>query len=318
MLRGTRSFYEFISEARNNDSQSLREAIEEELRDTYGMRDTYAIYCLLRQSDDETVKNFIHRFYSPEGKSRKRETIEDIDVDEFVSIVSKTRKKPISSDWRKKILNKLEELYGSEAAKALSFLLSRSDESTVRSFAGQCFDADALAFKSTVEIIVRKNNSRKPARGNTGSYLIFTKKGDSDPVQLSFAHQASKVFYLMHLIYHCEFIHRGDQPISLGANCDGFMALYQKVYPHMSDKDVLKRYHDLLFREDASGNIRAGRANEIIHDIRKRLKKAFEAYGESFTPYAMTAHSNLRVPPFLIHFEGEAAELRQITFFNFD
>lgn len=318
MFRGTRPFYCSIVEARDNDSQSLREAIEVELRDTYGMKDTYAIYYLLKNSDDETVKSFIHRFYSPEGKSKKRETIDDIGVDEFVSIVSKSRKEPIDNNRKKRITNKLEELFGNDAAKALSFLLSRSDMSTVRNFAGYCFGATALADKATVEIIVRKNNARRPARGNTGSYLIFTKKGDSAPVQLSFTHQASKVFYLMYLICHKVFFHRDDAPVNLGANTDGFMQLYQKVYPQMSEDEVLKRYHDLLFREDASGNIRAGRANEIIHDIRKRLKKAFEAYGESFTPYAMTAHSHLRVHRSLIHFEGEAADLLNIRFFSFD
>ena len=62
-------------------------------------------------------------------------------------------------------------------------------------------------------------------------------------------------------------------------------------------------------RENRHGEIRAGRVNEVIYDIKKQVAQAFTAYDESCRPYVMTARSHLTVNPDRIHFEDEAEEL---------
>lgn len=147
--------------------------------------------------------------------------------------------------------------------------------------------------------------------GNTGRFLIYACKGE-ETIRLKFTHQPSAVFYLMHLVDHCKRDHE-DDIVDLRQCKDAFMTLYKMVYDVTAD-ELNKRYSDLLFREDYNGNIRAGRANEIIYDISKTLAKAFEAYDESYFPYALKARKHLTVSRERIHFDDDAQELLGLEF----
>ena len=207
--------------------------------------------------------------------------------------------------------NLLRKRFGGESVFALRYLLNHADFPTLRDFAYACLPPDELVRNATVDIVVRRIESEGLMRGNTGRFLIYACKGDTS-VRLKFTHQASAVFYLMHLIDHCTRDH-GSDIVDLHRNKEPFTTLYQLVYD-MSPDEVTKKYTGLLYREDAYGNIRAGRTAEVVYDIGKALGKAFESYDESYYPYCIRSGRHLTVGKERIHFADDAQELLGFRF----
>ena len=230
----------------------------------------------------------------------------------FVELCEKVRNQHDSqSEWQ--LQSYLRELYQSDAARAILFLLKRADEQTLRQFSVSHLGQEETARMATVDIVVRKNEGLERITGNTGQYLIYTRKGvDGEERLLKFTNQASTVYYLMFLISHCQ-PNRVLPFVELRNNTEVFFELYQQVYDDNA-KSLYSKIKNLLFRIDNYGNVRAGRLNEIVYDIRKHLELRFEEYGESFQPYAMTATRPLSVGAERIHFMGAAQQLLMLEF----
>lgn len=201
---------------------------------------------------------------------------------------------------------------GRQALEALRNFLYNSDEATVQDFVDSLMSPDDLAERASAKIIIKPMTDMSLVRGNTGFFVIYTQKDDSEPIQLKFLHQVSAVFYLMYLIDHVNRQH-GTGIIDLRRNRDEFTSLYQSVYD-INRGEAYNRYEQLLFRENRHGEIRAGRVNEVIYDIKKHVSQAFTAYDESCRPYVMTARSHLTVSSDRIHFEDEAKGLLATRF----
>ena len=204
----------------------------------------------------------------------------------------------------------LNQLYGYHTAKAMKFLLEHVDEATMKAFFNVYVKPEKLSIDARAKIIVRRTEKKIRQTGNTGHFQIYVIMGDGQQQLLRFTNQASTVYYLMYLIDR----HQKQgvlPPLNLGSNRQTFVALYHMVYDNITHDKIVSRYERLLRRSE--GNIiRVGRQNEIIHDIRKHLNTIFDDYGESFLPYAMTAHSHLSVPADHIVFEGDALELLKL------
>lgn len=195
---------------------------------------------------------------------------------------------------------------------SLMFLLKKADAETIKQFAA-CYIGDDEAQYASVDIIVRKNDKLERITGNIGHFLIYMRKGeDSEEKLLRFTNQASMIYYLMFLISRCQKSRKKDF-VELRKNQDPFLELYRQVYDE-PETTLLFKYKNLLNREDLYGNVRAGRLNEIIYDIRRHLEERFMEYDESFKPYAMTAKQPLTVSAERIHFEGEAQQLLCLEF----
>ena len=205
----------------------------------------------------------------------------------------------------------VEQLYAGGAVNAIRYLLERADPETLRLFSGRYLDAETLAQRATVQLVVREVEDGMSMSGNTGRFLVYLQQGERQRMRLSFTNQASMVYYLMFLIHHCS-CPACKTPVSLSANREEFMRLYHHVY-RISDEKLRERVQHLLYRE-VDGNIRVGRENDLRRDIRRHLEEAFSFLGESFQPYAMTAATHLTVPVGLIRFEGLARELRTFCF----
>ena len=199
------------------------------------------------------------------------------------------------------------QMYGNNTAKALQFLIDRVDEATLSEFITTFVNPEQLALQASARIIVRRAEKGTRITGNNGHIQICVDMGDGQPQLLHFTNQASTVYYLMFLIDRHQ--KQGQlQPVSLRSNRAMFADLYHAVYSNISTEGIDRRYERLLFRHEGN-TLRAGRQNEIILDIRKHLNRLFDAYGQNFTPYAMTAHSHLAVPGDRISFEGGAEQL---------
>ena len=205
----------------------------------------------------------------------------------------------------------VEQLYAGGAVNAIKDLLERADPETLRLFSGRYLDAETLAQRATVHLVVREAEDGMIMSGNTGRFLVYLQQGGRQRMRLSFTNQASMVYYLMFLIHHCS-CPACKTPVSLSANREEFMRLYHYVY-RIRDEKLRERVQHLLYRE-VDGNIRVGRENDLRRDIRRHLEEAFSFLGESFQPYAMTAATHLTVPVGLIRFEGLARELRTFCF----
>ena len=198
--------------------------------------------------------------------------------------------------------------YGYDAALAILCLLSDAEEAAIRRFASMHMFPKEFPQQTGVEILVRPTAPPASIKGNTGFYSVYTRKGtEVNSTPLHFKNQASMVYYLMFLI-HKKQMPLATTPVSLYKNRDVFKALYLKVYDVTAEK-VEKRLQSLLFRVVDGGTMRAGRKNQLIKDIRDIMQDAFEAYNESFRPYAMTARTHLTVSADKIHFEGDAEKL---------
>ena len=196
--------------------------------------------------------------------------------------------------------------------RSLIFLLKKSDAETIKQFAASYIGDDEAQYAS-VDIMVRKNDMLERITGNIGHYLVYTRKGeDGEEKLLRFTNQVSMIYYLMFLISRCQKSRQKDF-VELRKNQDPFLELYRQVY-NEPETTLLFKYKNLLNREDQYGNIRAGRLNEVIYDIRLHLQERFKEYDESFMPYAMTARHPLTVPPERIRFEGEAQQLLCLEF----
>lgn len=233
----------------------------------------------------------------------------EYDIEQFVKKCILARE---NSEVRKEIDTTIRERFGENSIRALRYFLSKSDDDTIRDFAYACLPPENLAANATVDIVVSKTANNNDIRGNTGSFLIHTQKDGGVPYRLKFTHQASCVYYLMHLIDRCNGQH-GTESLSLQKNKTSFMELYHKVYD-IRQADLNERFENLLFREDKHGEIRAGRLKEIIYDIKKQMNKAFNQYDESCFPYIMTAEKHISVSIHRIHFVGEAEELLNFKF----
>jgi len=204
----------------------------------------------------------------------------------------------------------LSQLYGFQTAKAMQFLLEHVDEPTMMAFFNRFVNPAFMRAESKARMVVRQTAQGTRLTGNTGHYQIIAMMGDGCEHALHFTNQVSTVYYLMHLIDRRQ--HEGAlPPLSLGGNKRTFVTLYHMAYDNISHDDILLRYERLLYRRDGN-HIRVGRQNEIIADIRKQLNALFDAHGESFLPYAMTAKSHLAVEANRIIFEGAAEQLLQL------
>jgi hypothetical protein len=201
---------------------------------------------------------------------------------------------------------------GRQALEALRVFLCNSDETTVQYFVDSLMSADDLAERATVDIVIKPMTDLSMVRGNTGHFVIYTQKDDSQPILLQFLHQPSAVFYLMYLIDHVTRQH-DSTCIELRRNCAMFIRLYCRVYD-VNYQEAYNRFEQLLFRKNRHGETRAGRASDIIYDIRTKVGQAFTAYDESCRPYVMTARSHLAVNPVRIRFEDEAKRLLDYHF----
>jgi len=207
----------------------------------------------------------------------------------------------------------LRTLYDANAARAILFLLSEASEETISRFAHTFLDPDHLSNKASVDVIVRKIEDERLTRGNIGRYLIFTRKHGEETI-LKLTNQASCVYYIMYLVDRKQHSESRLPVLNLSSNMKQFTKLYNLIYD-ISPADLIRRFQRLLYREDALGMKRVGRERECISDIRKHLQENFSAYGESFFPYAMTAHSHLTVSPEKIVFESETQKLLDLHFY---
>lgn len=201
--------------------------------------------------------------------------------------------------------------YDKEAARAIYFLLRHVPTSVVRQFAYNFLYSPEKNQEIMTDIIVRPIPDETKMKGNTGRYLIFLRHKDGSEHRLKFTNKSATVFYLMHLIDR----HNKEgilAPMSLRKNRDAFVKLYLLTYD-IPPAEARRRCDLLIMRRDGN-NIRAGRQNEVINDIRRHIETAFSEQGENFRPYAMTARAHLAVPPNRIHFEGKAETQLKMTF----
>jgi len=212
------------------------------------------------------------------------------------------------NDFKKR----LRRLYDAGAAEAIGYLYNRADSQTKEIFARLFLSDEDAADYSAVDILVRENTDPAKVRGNQGCYIIFTRKGDMDPMLLKFTHQPTAVYYLMHLIDHYNDGTKSER-LDLRKNESTFMQLYQKVYS-LSDKEILQRFRGLLVRQDRYGDLRAGRLNDLTYDISQRMAEHFRVYDENPNPYIVNAYHHLLMPRGRICFEGSAQTLLAMKF----
>ena len=201
--------------------------------------------------------------------------------------------------------------YDKDAAQAISFLLHHVPTTVVRQFAYNFLYSPEGNQEISSDIIVRPIPDESKMKGNIGRYLIYLRHKDGTERRLEFTNKSAIVYYRMHLIDR----HNREgllAPMSLRKNCDAFVKLYLLTYD-IPPAEARRRCDRLIMRRDGN-NIRAGRQNEVINDIRRHIETAFREQDENFRPYAMTARAHLTVPPYRIHFEGEAETLLKMTF----
>lgn len=276
----------------------------------------YLLYKLLTSSLPREGKGYAlpqEKVYPPDEYSciqRKNDIDISNPVDKFVYLCKEVHDGN-SKKSEKALFRLLRELYESPAAGALLTLLKHVDEDTVRLFANKHLGRDEAAQLATVDIVISKIEDEKQMHGNIGRYIIYTCK-DGKKQELNFTNQASAVYYLMFLINRCQMDSLLPYP-ELSKNMHPFFDLYLQMYDRDAT-EVYKRFHDLLYRKDKDGKLRAGRLHEIIYDIRKHMEDRFADYGESFSPYVMTAKEHLAIGAEHIQFEGEARQLLKIPF----
>lgn len=265
-----------------------------------------------------------HKSSVVSGVSVSRSPLEDDEPHEFPKVTSYNEicdpirfmelcnrvKYDNDKESEKELYEMLQSLYQNKTfVRGLMFLLKKADTETIKRFAEAYIGQDEAQY-ATVDIVVRRNDGLERITGNTGQYLVYTRKGDDGEAQLlKFTNQPSLVYYLMFLIARCQ--QKGF--VDLRMNQEPFLELYRQVYDE-HETTLLYKYKNLLNREDKYGNVRAGRLNEIVYDIRKHIEERFMQYDESYMPYAMTARHHLTVSADHIHFEGEARQLLQMQF----
>lgn len=203
----------------------------------------------------------------------------------------------------------LEVSFGRWLSSGLMFLLEHVDEQVRTAFVSTYLASEQLAAQARVTVVVRSTPATLKRTGNIGRYVIYLRWPDGDEQLVHFTHQVSTIYYLLFLIQRKQ--HEGFLfPLSLQRNAKAFQTLYLAVYDNILPATVVSRYQGLLYRECDKG-VRAGRANEVVNDVRRHLKTLFAPHDESFFPYAMTAHEHLTLPPSNIVFEGDATQLLQ-------
>ena len=236
--------------------------------------------------------------------------VEEKAIDDFVSLCSLAQQ-PGNKQAEHLVETFLRDLYQSDLASHIMFLLMHVDKPCLRQFAQTKLGVSNAAWFCTVDIVVRKTDD-KLVHGNTGHYTIFTRSKDGSEQPLHFTHQPSTVYYLMFLICRCQ-THRLLPHFEFRHNMYAFFKIYRLVYDE-SDAAIHEKFKKLLYREDQFGQLRAGRLHEIVYDIRQQLEQRFNEYGENYQPYAIGAREELTVGAEHIYFEGEAQQMLEIDF----
>lgn len=231
-------------------------------------------------------------------------------IDDFVSLCSLAQQ-PGNKQAEHLVETFLRDLYQSDLASHIMFLLMHVDKPCLRQFAQTKLGVSNAAWFCTVDIVVRKTDDNL-VHGNTGHYTIFTRSKEGSEQPLHFTHQPSTVYYLMFLICRCQ-THRLLPHFEFRHNMYAFFKIYRLVYdePEAAIHAIFKK---LLYREDQFGQLRAGRLHEIVYDIRQQLEQRFNEYGENYQPYAIGAREELTVGAEHIYFEGEAQRMLEIDF----
>lgn len=273
--------------------------------------ETDILFEKLKWTVKDNIQSGQYNLSVKEEELKRKVYTENIDPEDFINkcVAARTEKDPVLTQEIEFILKNR---FGLESMNAIRYLLNRCDDNTIRDFAYACLPPENLASKATVDIVVKRIGDIGKTRGNTGLFLIYTQKEDGEPKRLKFTHQASCIYYLMFLIDRCNSRHGTNRP-SLRNNRVSFLNLYHKVYD-IRQADLEDRFDKLLIRENKHGELRAGREKEIILDIKKHVRDAFEDYDESYYPYIMTAANHISISRERIHFVDEASDLLKLFF----
>lgn len=245
-----------------------------------------------------------------EEEENLRRNFKKRSVEEFINQCIKARNEN-DSVLLSDVNDRLKSIFEHLSLNTFRHFLSNCSDELIREFMYALLQPEVLEEKAMVNIIVKRIENEGMMQGNTGRFLIYTKKDEEKPLQLKFTHQISAVFFLMYLIDHTNREHDKNS-IDLHYNKVPFVELYHKVY-YIAHDTAETRFKSLLYRE-SRGEIRAGRTNEIIYDIKLQMAKAFKAYDESYFPYLMSAGRHLTVKKERIIFDEDAKELLDIHF----
>ncbi|MBQ4392178.1 MAG: hypothetical protein II826_03585 [Prevotella sp.] len=235
-----------------------------------------------------------------------------IGAETFISLFAQSHEESHGNVTAKAIETLLGEQFGYQVVPALKFLLDNTTPAALVRFVYDFMSPRSVVAHSTASIVVRPIPWQMKRTGNIGRYVMYLHRQDGTEDLIRFTHQASTIFFLMHLIDRHQRSGELDA-LSLHRNEKPFKRLYRMVYDTVNDDIVASRYRSLL-RRVVDHRLRAGRKSAIILDIRNHLGQLFSACGESYQPFAMTAHSHLSITPDHIVFEGEAECLLELYF----